>query len=242
MPCHCIQPFCVQVYCQPIQYGTHIHQQTQLPYDTTALAPYAWQPDYFEADLQVPASHAPPASAPSTGSTQDPRNHHVGISSAETAPPGPLTTLASAATPAGSAQVETQTAPAAPAAAATASQGLTWKALADPQPVFQFDFTTPDPHTAFQPTDQQLHFEINTPGVMNAVAFWFELRLDEHTTLSSSPYVRQTGFSTTWKQVGAPHTSTCSLQCSSLQACKTVTPSWQFRVVAFLLPYMRHHH
>lgn len=140
-----------QVYCQPIQYGAHIEQRTRLPFDATPLAPYAWQPDYFEADLRSPATiHGtqPDAHAP--------------------ARPGPSS----------------------------------WTPLAAPQPVFAVDFNTPDPATAFQPAQQALSFDITSPGVFNAVAFWFELALDETTTLSSSPYVTRTaGPSTTWKQV-----------------------------------------
>jgi hypothetical protein len=89
------------------------------------------------------------------------------------------------------------------AAAVVAAQGSNWKPLGPAQPVFHFDFNTPDPLTAFQPAEQQLHLSIDTPGVLNAVAFWFELQLDEQTSLSSSPYVAHTRPSTTWKQVSS---------------------------------------
>jgi hypothetical protein len=46
----------VQVYCQPIQYGSHIDQRAALQFDAAPLAPYAWQPDYFEADLSTAAT------------------------------------------------------------------------------------------------------------------------------------------------------------------------------------------
>lgn len=147
----------LQVYCQPIQYGAHIDQRTVLPYDTTTLAPHAWQPDYFEADLSTPAAY------------QGTHHSSSGSNSLHTQPP---------------------------------AQHSNWKALAAPQPVFTFDFNTQDPLRDFQPTDRQLSFTINAAGVCNAIAFWFDLKLDEHTTLSSSPYLQDAGRpSTTWKQV-----------------------------------------
>ena len=33
-----------------------------------------------------------------------------------------------------------------------------------------------------------LELDIDTPGMFNAIAFWFELQLDEATSLSTSPY------------------------------------------------------
>lgn len=158
-----ILPAAAQVYCQPIQYGAHIEQRARLPFDTTPLAPYAWQPDYFEADLRLPTATA------ATDSTQP---------GAAAPAPGPSSSC--------------------------------WTALAPPQPVFAFDFNTPDPSTAFQPAEHALSFKITSPGVVNAVAFWFELALDETTTLSSSPYVTHTaGPSTTWKQVGVDARHAC---------------------------------
>lgn len=230
----------VQVYCQPIQYGVHIAQRTTLPYDTIPLAPYAWQPDYFEADLcpqhttaaaAVPAAATSPAAATgaaaaaATGSAADAVSETASEPAAltETGPAAAVAAGQATATEAGHAAVaDAAAAPAetegartgAAAAAATQKAGtarpaaalpqsLSWKPLAAPQPVFSFDFNTPDPLTAFQPAEQRLQFEVTSPGVWNAVAFWFELRLDEHTTLSSSPYAAATAGapSTTWKQV-----------------------------------------
>lgn len=102
-----------------------------------------------------------------------------------------------------------------------------WKALAPPQPVFGFDFNTPDPLTAFQPASLTLNFPISTAGVCNAVAFWFKLTLDEHTQLSSSPYETDTAGQahTTWKQVsGGRHVDVLLCQdtiayLNSSQAC-----------------------
>jgi len=146
----------LQVYCQPIQYGAHIDQRAALPYDTAPLAPYAWQQDYFEADLFTPA-------------TDQGACHSSRGDSLHTQPP---------------------------------AQHSNWKALAAPQPVFDFDLNTQDPLRDFQPADRQLSFTITAAGVWNAVAFWFDLKLDEHTTLSSSPYLQDAGRpSTTWKQV-----------------------------------------
>lgn len=79
----------------------------------------------------------------------------------------------------------------------------TWHALAEPQVAFEFDFNCAAPLEAFQPAANQLAFCVTQSGVCNAVAFWFELQLDDVTTLSNSPYVsQQPGVSgTTWKQV-----------------------------------------
>lgn len=78
-----------------------------------------------------------------------------------------------------------------------------WKGLAAPQLVFDFDFNTATME-AFQPTTRKLEFDIQQPGLFNAVAFWFELQLDEVTQLSTNPYAAQQpgNPSTTWKQVG----------------------------------------
>eukprot|EP00878_Enallax_costatus_P016702 GHUV01017525.1.p1 GENE.GHUV01017525.1~~GHUV01017525.1.p1 ORF type:complete len:351 (+),score=105.37 GHUV01017525.1:1061-2113(+) len=78
----------------------------------------------------------------------------------------------------------------------------TWHALAEPQLAFDFDFNCTNPQEAFQPAAKCLEFGITHSGVCNAVAFWFDLQLDEVTTLSNSPYVSQQPgqCSTTWKQ------------------------------------------
>ncbi|KAF6265253.1 hypothetical protein COO60DRAFT_1623921 [Scenedesmus sp. NREL 46B-D3] len=83
-----------------------------------------------------------------------------------------------------------------------ARPGPHWLPLAQPQLTFDFDFNCPEPLTAFQPAAQQLAFAVEAPGVCNAVAFWFELLLDEETCLSSSPYssAQRPGQHTTWKQ------------------------------------------
>lgn len=39
-----------------------------------------------------------------------------------------------------------------------------------------------------QPQETALSLPIHTSGLCNALAFWFELHLDEATSLSTSPY------------------------------------------------------
>jgi hypothetical protein len=155
----------LQVYCQPIQYNIQLAPGLQGVADTSALRTYAWQPDYFEADLQQQPHPLNTGSLSSANSSQDSSSKGCG----DAAGPRPH-----------------------------------WIPLAQPQLVFEFDFNCPDPLTAFQPAAQQLAFAVDAPGVCNAMAFWFELQLDEHTVLSSSPYsssTQQPGQHTTWKQV-----------------------------------------
>lgn len=78
-----------------------------------------------------------------------------------------------------------------------------WAPVAAPQLAFEWDFNAPDPLTAFAPAAKQLAFAVEArASTVNAVAFWFELALDDHTRLTSSPYARQAGQpATTWKQV-----------------------------------------
>lgn len=74
-----------------------------------------------------------------------------------------------------------------------------WQALAEPQLVFEFDFNHPDPLAAFQPAERELVFEAVAAGTLNAVAFWFDLQLDQLTQLSTNPW--QEGKGPTWQQV-----------------------------------------
>jgi hypothetical protein len=151
----------LQVYCQPIQYNLQSPTVLQGICDYSPLRSYAWQPDYFEADLrQTHNSLTVPGSSSSSSSSSS--------------------------------------------GSSSAGAGVHWLPLAQPQLAFEFDFNCPDPLTAFQPASHQLAFAVNAAGVCNAVAFWFELQLDEQTWLSSSPYssTQQPGQHTTWKQVG----------------------------------------
>lgn len=136
---------------------------------------YAWQPDYFEADLRTSAAHLTADSTTVMGSNQT-----------------------------GSCAKPVAAAAAVDAAVQNVVAGSPqWLPLASPKLAFEFDFNCSDPMTAFQPATQQLNFELDAAGVCNAMAFWFELQLDEHTCLSNSPYCKvQSGSSTTWKQVG----------------------------------------
>lgn len=70
-----------------------------------------------------------------------------------------------------------------------------WKPLAEPMEVFSFDFY--DIQRAVAVNEALLDFEITAPGVCNAVAMWFDLHLDEETTLSTCPYVDK---GPTWQQ------------------------------------------
>ncbi len=53
--------------------------------------------------------------------------------------------------------------------------------LAEPVEAFFFDFTDAMAHMA--PAQVPLHLRFHTAGVFNAVAIWFDLHLDEETTL-----------------------------------------------------------
>ena len=48
-----------------------------------------------------------------------------------------------------------------------------------------------------QPEEAVLDFKISKDGVVNAVAMWFDLHLDEENTLSTSPYAEK---GPTWQQ------------------------------------------
>ena len=39
-----------------------------------------------------------------------------------------------------------------------------------------------------QPLSVSLAIDITADGMCNAIAFWFDLQLDEHSQMSSSPY------------------------------------------------------
>jgi len=60
-----------------------------------------------------------------------------------------------------------------------------WKALADPVKVFQFDFN--DLETNSMPASVAYDACVTQPGILNAVSLWFELELDEHDVLTTSP-------------------------------------------------------
>jgi predicted RNA methylase len=71
----------------------------------------------------------------------------------------------------------------------------TWIPLAPPQEVFKFDFYSVE--RSMQPEESVLPFAVDTDGVFNAMAMWFELHLDEATMLSTSPYEEK---GPTWQQ------------------------------------------
>lgn len=70
-----------------------------------------------------------------------------------------------------------------------------WMPLAEPLQVFNFDFY--DVERFMRPEETALDFEVCADGVVNAVVMWFELHLDENTSLSTSPYC---GKGPTWQQ------------------------------------------
>lgn len=70
-----------------------------------------------------------------------------------------------------------------------------WRPLSDPIEVFTFDFY--DVEASMRPEESILDFKITENGVVNAVAMWFDLHLDEETTLSTCPYADK---GPTWQQ------------------------------------------
>ncbi|KAK3268304.1 hypothetical protein CYMTET_23176 [Cymbomonas tetramitiformis] len=70
-----------------------------------------------------------------------------------------------------------------------------WKALAEPLEVFSFEFGDVEANVA--PLAHAVEFDITQDGIFNAIAFWFELQIDEETTLSTSPYGKK---GPTWTQ------------------------------------------
>ena len=71
-----------------------------------------------------------------------------------------------------------------------------WRPLTEPEAVFTFDFY--DWQANMQPLERRLELEVTESGVVSAIAFWFELELDEETVLSTSPYIQDKG--PTWQQ------------------------------------------
>ena len=69
---------------------------------------------------------------------------------------------------------------------------MKYRALSAPTEVFAFDFKN-------IPGDQALprEFAVTQSGVCHAVAFWFELQMDEKTTLTTAPHLKQLSC---WKQ------------------------------------------
>ncbi|KAK9803026.1 hypothetical protein WJX72_005333 [[Myrmecia] bisecta] len=70
-----------------------------------------------------------------------------------------------------------------------------WTAVSKPVPVMSFDFYESDLNMT--PHEVTLALPITADGVANAVAFWFDLQLDEETELSTSPYADK---GATWQQ------------------------------------------
>ena len=60
-----------------------------------------------------------------------------------------------------------------------------WAALSDPVQVFQFDFS--DIAVNSMPASASFDARVTQSGVLNAVSLWFELQLDEHEVLTTSP-------------------------------------------------------
>jgi len=71
-----------------------------------------------------------------------------------------------------------------------------WIPLSDPVSVFDFDFYQAESN--LQPAKATFNVEVTTAGVCNAIAFWFDLHLDENNSLSTSPYDVEKG--PTWQQ------------------------------------------
>lgn len=61
-----------------------------------------------------------------------------------------------------------------------------WLALGPPVEAMGFDFY--DWQANMQPAEVALRLHVTQQGVWNAVAFWFDLQLDEENQLSTSPY------------------------------------------------------
>ena len=62
-----------------------------------------------------------------------------------------------------------------------------WEPLGPPAQCMGFDFY--DSVANMKPASSELLLPIIERGVCNAMAFWFELHLDEESSLSTSPYV-----------------------------------------------------
>ena len=61
-----------------------------------------------------------------------------------------------------------------------------WVALGPPVEALAFDFYEWRANMA--PAEAALRLQVTRAGVWNAVAFWFDLQLDEETQLSTSPH------------------------------------------------------
>ena len=72
-----------------------------------------------------------------------------------------------------------------------------WRPLAPPVEAFRFDFADVTPET-LRPDARELVARVDAHGTCNAVAFWFELRLDRRRSLSTSPHDGTKG--QTWQQ------------------------------------------
>jgi hypothetical protein len=70
-----------------------------------------------------------------------------------------------------------------------------WKPLAEPVQVFKFSFA--DAVANSTPASVTREVRVTDAGIVNAVAVWFELALDEHEVLSTSPYSQDKG--PTWQ-------------------------------------------
>jgi hypothetical protein len=60
-----------------------------------------------------------------------------------------------------------------------------WSALADPVQIFDFDLSDIDANSV--PTSVSFDARVTHAGVFNAVSLWFELQLDEHEMITTSP-------------------------------------------------------
>ena len=73
-----------------------------------------------------------------------------------------------------------------------------WKALAEPKPFFNFDFY--DWEENMRAKEEKMSFEITEKGVFNAIAFWFDLELDDEITLTTNPFAEHGKKGATWQQ------------------------------------------
>ncbi|KAK9863045.1 hypothetical protein WJX84_000363 [Apatococcus fuscideae] len=70
-----------------------------------------------------------------------------------------------------------------------------WLPLGKPQQVMGFDFY--EAQANMEPLQVPMELPVDVAGICNAIAFWFELHLDNETTLTTSPYSDKGG---TWQQ------------------------------------------
>ena len=73
-----------------------------------------------------------------------------------------------------------------------------WRALARPKPFFNFDFYAWEEN--MRPKEEAMSFEITEEGTFNAIAFWFDLELDEEITLTTNPFAEHGEKGATWQQ------------------------------------------